>query len=560
MDLERNMTDKQSIELTHVQSTHRGEVREVESEAGGGLKKNLESRHITMIALGGALGTGLLIGTGSALVEAGPAGVLIDYSIVGCVVFLVMSALGEMVSYMPLPHGFGGFATRFVDPALGFATGYVYFFKYLLAAPNQLSAFALIFQFWVGDRVSPAVFITVGLVLILVINSVNVRVFGEFEFWLSSLKIIILCGVILLMLILALGGGPTHDRTGFRYWHDPGAFVEYKLHGSAGKFVGVWSALVQAVYAFTGTELVGMTVGEAKHPRLAMPRAVKMTFFRIVFFYVLSVFFLGMVVPSNSTELVFATKSSASAAASPFVVAIRLAKIHGLDHVINGCLIVFVFSASTSDLYIATRTLHAIAVDNKAPQIFKRTSNQGVPFYALGFCALFCTLGYLSVGDGSKVVFGYLTNVVTVFALLTWISILVTHIYFRRACKVQQIPRDRIPYMAPLGIYGSFAALCFLVILTLTKGFQVFIGGFDYKSFIVQYIGIPVYLICIFGYKLVYKTKRVRSSLADLVTGVPTETLAEERSRVEAEKAQLQAGGKGSKVSILYSKVLSWLF
>lgn len=107
---------------------------------------------------------------------------------------------------------------------------------------------------------------------------------------------------------------------------------------------------LSSVYAFTGTELVGMTVGEAKHPRLAMPRAVKMTFFRIVFFYVLSVFFLGMVVPSNSTDLVFATKSSASAAASPFVVTIRLAKIHGLDHVINGCLIVFVFSASTSGM------------------------------------------------------------------------------------------------------------------------------------------------------------------------------------------------------------------
>ncbi|KAL7955782.1 amino acid permease [Trichoderma compactum] len=512
MDLERNIANKQSIELTQVQSAHDGEVREVGSEAGGGLKKNLESRHITMIALGGALGTGLLIGTGSALVEAGPAGVLIDYSIVGCVVFLVMSALGEMVSYMPLPQKTvsGGLPLVFVDPALGFATGYVYLFKYLLAAPNQLSAFALIFQFWVGDRVSPAVFITVGLVLILIINSVNVGVFREFEFWLSSLKIIILCGVILLMFILAVGGGPTHERTGFRYWHDPEAFVEYKLHGSAGKLA----------YVFTGTELVGVTVGEAKHPRLAMPRAVKMTFFRIFFFYAFSVFFLGMVVPSNSTELVFATKSSASAAASPFAVAIRLAKICGLDHVVNGCLIVFVFSASTS----------------------------GVPFYALGFCALFCTLGYLSVGDGSF------------FALLTWISILVTHIFFRRACEIQQIPRERIPYTAPLGMYGSFAALSFLVILTLTKGFQVFMEDFDYKTFVVQYIGIPVYLLCIFGYKLVYKTRRVRSSRADLLTGVPTETLAEERSRVEAEKAQSRMGKKGSKVSIFYSKVLSWLF
>ncbi|KAL7933030.1 amino acid permease [Trichoderma chlorosporum] len=547
------MAFRQPIELSHVQNTHDG-VSEVGPDTDGGLQNNLESRHITMIALGGALGTGILIGTGSALVQAGPAGVLIDYSIVGCVVFLVMAALGEMISYMPLPHGFGGFATCFVYPALGFATGYAYFLKYLLATPNRLSAFALIFQFWVGDRVSPAVFIAIGLVLILVINSVNVRVFGEFEFWLSSLKFIILCGLIILMFVLAVGGGPTHQSTGFRYWPNPGAFAEYRLGGSAGKFVGVWSS----IYAFTGTELIGMTVGEAKHPRLAMPRAVKMTFFCIVFFYILSVFFLGMVIPSNSQELVFASKASTSAAASPFVVTIRLAKIRGLDHVINACLLIFVFSASNSDLYIATRALHAIAVDKKAPQIFQRTSNQGVPFYALGFCGLFCGLAYLGVGDGSKVVFGYLTNVRK--AILTWISILVTHIFFQRACKAQSIPQDRMLYKSPFGIAGSLAALCFLVLLILTKGFQVYIGTFDYRNFIVQYIGIPVYLLCVFGYKFVYKMKRVRSSQADLVTGVPMETLAEEKARVEGEKTQLYASKKMSKASNLYSKGLSWLF
>ncbi|EFQ27543.1 amino acid permease [Colletotrichum graminicola] len=547
--------------LSLEQSAKSGQVEDLNVEPGHELHKRLETRHVTMIALGGALGTGLLIGTGSALVKTGPAGILIDYSIIGCLVFLVMAALGEIISYMPLSHGFGGYATRFVDPALGFATGYTYFFKYLLATPNQLSAFALIMKFWVGERVNPAVFITIALVLILLINSISVKAFGEFEFWLSSLKVVIMVGVILLLFILALGGGPTGDRPGFRYWSDPGAFATYKVEGAQGRLLGVWSAMVAAVYAFTGTELVGVTVGEASHPRLSMPQAVRLTFMRIVFFYVISVFLLGMVVPYNSAELVFAASAKTSAAASPFVVAITIAKIKGLDHVINGCLVVFVFSAANSDIYISSRTLYGIAADGKAPRIFTRTTKAGVPFMALGLCGAFCCLAYMSVSSGAAAVFGYLTNVVTVFGLLTWISILVSHIFFCRAREAQGIDSAYIPYRAPLGIWGSYIAVGFLIILTLTKGVEVFVGSFDYKNFIVQYIGIPVYLTCIFGFKFLKRTRRVRSATADLVTGVPRETVAEEREAFEAERREKEAApGKKGVLAKVYRKGFAWLF
>ncbi|KAF6817921.1 dicarboxylic amino acid permease [Colletotrichum plurivorum] len=514
-------------DVSRQESAKVGEVQDPANQPGHELHKRLETRHVTMIALGGALGTGLLIGTGSALVKTGPAGILIDYSIVGCIVFLVMAALGEIISYMPLSHGFGGYATRFVDPALGFATGYSYFFKYLLATPNQLSAFALIMKFWVGDRVSPAVFITIALVLILLINSVSVKAFGEFEFWLSSLKVVIMVGVILLLFILALGGGPTGDRPGFRYWTDPGAFAEHKVDGAKGRMLGVWSAMVAAVYAFSGTELVGVTVGEAKNPRLSMPKAVRLTFMRIVFFYVISVFLLGLVVPYNSKELAFAAGSKTSAAASPFVVAIKIAKINGLDHVINACLVIF----------------------------------SGVPFVSLALCGAFCGLAYMSVSSSAATVFNNLTSIVTVFGLLTWTSILVSHIFFCHARDAQRIDPAYIPYRAPFGTWGSYIALVFLVILTLTKGIEVFVGTFDYKSFIVQYIGIPVYLILIFGYKVIKKSQRVHAKTADLVTGVPEETVAEERAAVEAARREKETGmGRRSTLVKIYRKGFSWLF
>ncbi|KAH8761149.1 amino acid permease [Diaporthe sp. PMI_573] len=531
-----------SQRLSHQRSAKLGEVQDLAHQHGHELQKRLETRHVTMIALGGALGTGLMIGTGSALVKTGPAGILLDYSIVGCIVFLVMAALGEIISYMPLSHGFGGYATRFVDPALGFATGYTYFFKYLLATPNQLSAFGLIMKFWVGDRVNPAVFITITLVLIIVINSISVKTFGEFEFWLSSLKVLIMVGIIILLFILAVGGGPTGDRPGFRYWSEPGAFAEYKVSGAKGQLLGLWSAMVAAVYAFSGTELVGVTVGEAKNPRLCMPKAIRLTFLRIVFFYVISVFLLGLVVPYNSQELAFAAGAKTSAAASPFVVAIKIAKIKGLDHVINACLAVFVFSAANSDIYISSRTLYGIAIDGNAPRVFTRTTKAGVPFVSLGLCMLFCGLAYMSVSSSAATVFNNLTSLVTVFGLLTWISILVCHICFCRARKIQHIDLAYIPYRAPLGACGSFIALAFLVILILTKGIEVFIGTFDYKG-------------------IVKKSQRVRAEAVDLVTGVPEETVAEEKAAVEAALKEKEAAAVTRRtLSKVYRKGFSWLF
>lgn len=188
------------------------------------LKRGLKARQVTMIAIGGAIGTGLIIGTGSALAKAGPLSILISYSIVGFVVYMVMCALGEMATWLPLESGFTGYASRFCDPALGFSLGYTYWFKYIIVTPNQLTAGALVVSYWVDrDKVNPGVFIAVFLVAILLINYLGIRFFGEFEFWLSSIKVLTICGLILLSLILMLGGGPDHDRKGFRYWKNPGA-------------------------------------------------------------------------------------------------------------------------------------------------------------------------------------------------------------------------------------------------------------------------------------------------------------------------------------------------
>ncbi|KAI5795815.1 amino acid permease/ SLC12A domain-containing protein [Pyronema domesticum] len=530
------------------------------------LTRGLQARHITMIAIGGAIGTGLIIGTGSALAQAGPAAVLISYSIVGFLVYLVMCALGEMAAWLPLGSGFTGYAARFCDPALGFALGWTYWFKYIIVTPNQLTAASLVLQYWVDrKKVNPGIWITIFLITILLINYFGIRLFGEIEFWLSSFKVVTIVALIILSLILALGGGPDHDRKGFRYWENPGAFRTYIAQGPKGHFLAVWSVFVMATFAYLGTELVGVTVGEAQNPRRTIPRAIRLTFYRILFFYILSVFLLGLIVPYNSPRFPYNSndpkiKSSVGASASPYVVAIELAGINGLPHVLNACILVFVFSASNSDLYIASRTLYGLALEGKAPKIFARTDRRGVPIYALGTSALFALLAYMNVAEESTTVFKYFVNLTTIFGILTWISILVTHIWFLKARRAQGVTNDQMPYVSPFGMGGSIGALIGCCLIAVFKNFSVFTydksyGNFDYKNFITGYLGIPLYLGLIAGYKIWYRQPGIAPMEADLFGG------KEAIDREEEEFLRQQAAkGPGTPTQQFYKKWVSWLF
>ena len=327
------------------------------------------------------------------------------------------------------------------------------------------------------------------------------------------------------------------------------------------KFVAFWSTLVAATYAYLGTELIGITVGEAQNPRRTIPRAIKLTFFRIMLFYVISVFLLGMLVPYDSKDLAFAAKNNASnAEASPFVVAIKQAGIPILPSFLNACILIFVFSASNSDLYIASRTIYGLAKQGKAPQFLTWTDNRGVPVPALGVSAAFGLLAFTAVSEDSRMVFTYFVNLVTVFGMLTWISILITHIRFSAACRAQGVSPARLPYRAPFGVAGSWAALSFTVLMTFFKGFTAFIPTFDVKTFITGYLGIPLYVMLIVGYKLATKSRWIKSEDADLFSG-KREIDAEETAFVEAkEERDRNRVGKDAFWHNVYAKGLGWLF
>ncbi|VUC29757.1 unnamed protein product [Clonostachys rosea] len=482
------------------------------------LKRGFKNRHVNMFAIAGSIGTGLIIGSGSALASGGPGSILIAYCMMGACVYTVMTAFAEMAIFAPMNKGFSGYATRFVDPALGFATGWNYFLKYCVLLANNLTATGLIIQYWRQD-INVGVWIAVFGAFVVALNFLPVEKFGEAEFIMAIVKIIVLVGLILCCLIISLGGSPSGERIGFRYWNSPGAFAPYLAEGSLGRFLGFWSCILQAAFMFMGCEVVGITYGEAKNPRKAIPRAVQQTILRIAIFYIGGVIVLGMTVPYTNQLLLSANKEKTGAAASPFVVALKLAKIETLPAIVNACFLMFTVSFANSDIYIASRTLYGLARDHQAPKIFTKINKHGVPIYAVMASSAFCCLAFLNVSTSSGKVFGYFVSLSTVLGLVNWLNIIITYIAFQKGIKAQGITRAGLPWRGPLQPYAIYVTLLITMLVIILSGYSAFIGGFKVDKFITSYLGLVLYLFNILIFKFWKRTRRVRSAEMDLISG-----------------------------------------
>lgn len=241
------------------------------------------------------------------------------------------------------------------------------------------------------------------------LNIFAIQIYGEAEFIFASVKIITIVGLLLMAFIVDLGGNPKHDRLGFRYWKHPGAMKEYVSTGSAGRFLGLFSVLVNAAFSYGGVELVAVAAGEAENPRKNIPKAVRRVFWRILFFYVLGSLAIGVLVASNDKSLLSAQASGAAgAAASPWVIGIVNAGIPVLPSIINAVILTSASSSANAFLYTGSRYLFALAQNKQAPRFLLRCSKAGVPYYCVGITASIAGLTYLSVRSGGpSVVFGW---------------------------------------------------------------------------------------------------------------------------------------------------------
>lgn len=442
---------------------------------------SLKSRHIQFIAIGGSIGTGLFLGIGSALSKAGPLSLLLGYTITSAGIYAMLQCLGEMATWLPLPGAIPQFCSRYVDPALGFAVGWNTWYQAAITLCAELSAASIVIGYWEGAQsINVAVWISLLLVLVILLNIFTVSIYGEAEFWFASIKVVTILGMLVVTFIVMLGGNPEHRRLGFTYWNNPGPMKDYLVGGATGRFLGFFYTLINASFSFGGVEMVAVTAGEAENPRRNIPKAVKRVFWRIILFYVLGSLAVGILVASNDKNLISAQEINAPGAAqSPWVIGIHNVGINVLPSIINAVILTSASSAANAFVYSGSRYLYALAQNGQAPQFFLKCSHKGVPYYAVLTTGGFGVLAFLSVQKhgGAAQAFQWFQNLVTISSLFTWSSVCLAYLHFYGALKAKEVNRETLVLKSPLQPFlGAFAFVFFLIIL-LFNGFHVFING-----------------------------------------------------------------------------------
>jgi amino acid transporter len=481
------------------------------------LDKSMKTRHLHMIAIGGSIGAGFFVGSGGSLNTGGPASLFLDFTIMGIMIFNVVYALGELAVMYPVSGGFYTYSTRFIDPSWGFAMGWNYVFQWAIVLPLELVVAGITVQYWDGAKpISLAVFVTIFWVFIIVINVFGTLGYAEEEFWSSCLKLSATVIFMIIALILVLGGGPSGTKYdeywGARLWYDPGAFNN--------GFKGFCSVFVNAAFAFSGTELVGLAAAETANPLKSLPGAIRQVFWRITLFYILGLTFVGLLVPYNDPRLLGGDSNSDT---SPFVIVAKDAGLIGFDSFMNVVILVSVVSIGVSGVYGGSRTLTALADQGYAPKIFTYMDRSGRPLFSVLFILMWGALAYMNLAATGETVFNWFVALSGLAALFTWGSICVAHIRFRKAWAYHGHTLDEIPFKAAGGVYGSYLGVGIIVIVLIAQfytavspiGKRVGTAEDFFKSYLALFV-VGAFWVCGYFWK---REGWLRTAQMDVDTG-----------------------------------------
>ncbi|ALG27743.1 amino acid permease [Glutamicibacter halophytocola] len=387
------------------------------TDVGSGLKKSLTPAQMSMIALGSAIGTGLFAGSKLAIMMAGPS-VILSYVIGGVVALLVMGALAEMTVKQPVAGSFGVYAERYLGRFAGYLTKYLYWSALIFAVGTEVSAVGEYMQYWF-PQIPGLWWVAIFSAVLLAVNFCSVKIFGTTEYWFSAIKVFAVLAFIIIALWLVFHN--PQDQFGVHNYSAEGGFFANGLFGT-------WSAVIVAIFSYMGIEAISIAAAEARNPKIAVRKSFKVSFLRLLLFYVFTMALILAVAPTS--ELI--------SGGSPFVTVMSQVGIPFADSVLNFVLIIAALSAMNAQLYAATRMLHSLADSGHAPRIAHRTNSAGAPIHAVWMSAggiAVAAVVYALVPDGG---FGIMLSLATFGALATWLMILLTHVSFRRRVKREQ--------------------------------------------------------------------------------------------------------------------------
>ncbi|MBK0035276.1 aromatic amino acid transporter AroP [Erwinia sp. S43] len=426
----------------------------MEHQQGETLHRGLKNRHIQLIALGGAVGTGLFLGSASVIKSAGPA-VILGYAIAGIIAFLIMRQMGEMIVEEPVAGSFSHFAHKYWGPFAGLASGWNNWALYVLVAMAELTAVGKYIQFWypeIPTWVSAAVFF----ILINAINLTNVKVFGELEFWFAIIKVVAVVAMIGFggWLLFSGNGGP--QATVSNLW-DHGGFMPNGLHGLV-----MMMAII--MFSFGGLEMIGLTAAEAENPEKSIPKAINQVLWRILIFYIGSLTVLLSLMP-----WIRITEDT-----SPFVLIFHELGDAFVANALNVVILTAALSVYNSCVYSNSRMLFGLAQQGNAPKALMKVDRRGVPVNAILISAAAAAIGvlinYLMPGEA----FSLLMSLVVSTLIINWAMISLAHLRFRKRANQQGIePRFKALFYP----FGNWLCLAFmagvLVIMAMTPGMAI---------------------------------------------------------------------------------------
>lgn len=480
----------------------------MDSIENNGLKRGLKVRHVNMIAIGGAIGTGLFLATGGSLHEAGPGGALVAYGAIGIMVFFLMTSLGEMSTYMPVTGSFETYATKFVDPSFGFALGWNYWYNWAITVAAELEAGVLIIKFWMPEA-NPLLWSGIFLAILFCLNYFAVGTFGESEFWFAGIKVVTIV-VFLILGVLMIFGIMGGTAPGFHNWTVEDAPF-------AGGFASILSIFMIAGFSFQGTELIGVASGEMKNPEKMIPKAIRTVFFRIILFYIGAIVIIGFLLPYNDPALLH----SGDVATSPFTLIFYRAGIAAAASIMNAVILTSVLSCGNSGMYASTRMLYSMAMEKKAPKLFGKVNKRGVPINALILTTAVGMLAFLGSLIGAGTVYLWLVNASGVAGFIAWIGIALSHYKFRKAYIAQGHSLDELKFKAYLYPFGPLLAFAMCLIIVFGQFYAN--ADFTLLGFVVAYIGAFLFILLFLIHKIVKKTKSVKATEADLSQGFAKE-------------------------------------
>ncbi|WP_327297375.1 MULTISPECIES: amino acid permease [unclassified Streptomyces] len=436
--------------MTSVQVDQEYDGSEAEDAGSGeGYKRGLGARQIQMIAIGGAIGTGLFLGAGKAISKAGPS-LILAYAVAGLVIFFIMRALGELLMYRPVSGSFSEYAREFIGPFAGYVTGWTYWLFWVVTGITEVTAAATYMTYWwnIPQWLSALVFT----IILYGVNLISVKLFGELEFWFSMVKVTAIIGMILICAgILTVGFSDAGDTASVTHLWDQGGFFPKGITGTL-------MTLQIVMFAFLAVELVGVTAGESKNPRKVLPKAINTVPWRIAVFYIGALIMILSVVPWTDF----------SPGVSPFVAAFQKMGLGVGAGIVNFVVLTAALSSCNSGMYSTGRMLRDLALNGQGPKAFTSLTKSGTPLLGTSVSAALMLVGVWINYQWPGQAFNYVVSFATISGMWAWIVILVCQIRYRAKSDRGELPESS--FRAPGAPWTSWFSLAFIALVIVMMG------------------------------------------------------------------------------------------